>query len=266
MFSYAAAHRFAVLLVLPLVVGGAPATAFAQYQMNVATTDAPVAWNQGPAVPEPFGLDASPVIGGEVLTKWSGVVTDIRAEGDILTRCREDAQSCPEAAKKFLTVIADGRAHQGRARIGVINRAINLAIRPTSDLAQWGVVDRWSAPLVTLTTGRGDCEDYAIAKYVALTEAGVGADDVKLIIVHDLATGEDHAVVAARLEQKWIVLDNRRLALIEDVEMAHVVPLFVLGHDGVKQFAPTAVADSTAAKAPAPSSLGYQSLSSSRSQ
>ena len=44
-----------------------------------------------------------------------------------------------------------------------------------SDLAQWGVIDRWSAPLETFTTGRGDCEDYAIAKYVALTAAGVAA-------------------------------------------------------------------------------------------
>jgi predicted transglutaminase-like cysteine proteinase len=255
-FNYAAARRFAVLLVLSLSVVGAPAAAFAQYQVNVATAEAPIALSPTPTVPEPFGLDASPVIGGEVLIKWSGVVADIRAESDILTRCREAAQSCPEAAKKFLAVIADGRAHQGRARIGVINRAINLAIKPTSDLAQWGVVDRWSAPLATLTTGRGDCEDYAIAKYVALTEAGVSADDVKLIIVHDLATGEDHAVVTARLEQKWIVLDNRRLTLLEDVDMARVVPLFVLGHDGVKQFTPTAVAYSGAAKPPAPSSLG----------
>ncbi|MGO9698797.1 MAG: transglutaminase-like cysteine peptidase [Xanthobacteraceae bacterium] len=254
MFSHAAAHRLAVLLALSVSVGGAPAAAFAQYQVNVATSEARVALSPTPAVPEPFGLDASPVIGGEVLAKWSGVVADVRAESDILTRCREAARSCPEAAQKFLAVIADGRAHEGRARIGVINRAINLAIKPTSDLAQWGVVDRWSAPLATLTTGRGDCEDYAIAKYVALMEAGVSADEVKLIIMHDLATGEDHAVVTARLEQKWIVLDNRRLTLLEDVEIAHVVPLFVLGHDGVKQFAPTAVA-SEAAKTPAPSSL-----------
>ena len=40
-------------------------------------------------------------------------------------------------------------------------------------MAQWGVPDRWSPPLETLATGRGDCEDYAIAKYVALTAAGI---------------------------------------------------------------------------------------------
>jgi predicted transglutaminase-like cysteine proteinase len=257
MSGYVAARRFAALLVLLLSVSGFSPAAFAQFQVNVSVAFASVPMSQALAVPEPFGLDAVPVNGGDVLTKWGGVVADIRAEGDILTRCRDAAQLCPAAAQKFLAVIADGRAHEGRARIGVINRAINLAIRPTSDLAQWGVVDRWSAPLETLTSGRGDCEDYAIAKYVALTEAGVSEADVKLIIVRDLATGEDHAVVIARLDDKWIVLDNRRLTLLEDVEMPRVLPLFVLGYDGVKQFAPTAVANAAATKAPAPSSLGF---------
>ena len=122
----------------------------------------------------------------------------------------------------------------------MINRAVNLAIQPESDLIQWGVPDRWSAPLITLATGRGDCEDYAIAKYVALQEAGVSERDLRVVIVHDLATAEDHAVVAARFEQKWLVLDNRRLVLLEDIEMPQVVPLFVLERDGVRQFATAA--------------------------
>ena len=117
-----------------------------------------------------------------------------------------------------------------------INRAINMAIRPMSDVAQWGVPDRWSAPLATLASGRGDCEDYAIAKYVALREAGLAENDVRLVIVRELASGEDHAVVAAHVNDKWIVLDNRHLALIEDSDMQRVRPLFVFDRDGVKRF------------------------------
>ena len=63
--------------------------------------------------------------------------------------------------------MALGRSLSGLARIGVINRAINFAIKATSDLAQWGVADHWSAPLETFMTSRGDREDYAIAKYLA---------------------------------------------------------------------------------------------------
>ena len=90
------------------------------------------------------------------MTKWSGVEAEIRADDEVLARCREGAL-CPAAARRFLTIVDEGRARNGRARIGIINRAINLAIIPTSDVAQWGVADRWSAPLETFTTRRGDC-------------------------------------------------------------------------------------------------------------
>ena len=232
----------------------APTNAGAQVQANL-----------GSASIEPFGLRAVPVVTGEVLTKWSGISAEIHAESEILARCRGGAELCPAAAQKLLAVIADGETHQGRARIGVVNRAINLSIRPTSDLAQWGVADRWSAPLTTLATGRGDCEDYAIAKYVALREAGVAKSDVRLVIVRDLALAQDHAIVAARLEGRWLVLDNRRFILLEDHEMRRVVPLFVLDQDGVRSYEPVAMAEARrpttpggiSVPAPAPGALGF---------
>ena len=199
---------------------------------------------------EPFGLSTVPVASGEVSTKWHGVEADIRAENDILSLCRASAELCPAAARSFLAIVAQGRTQTGRARIGIINRAINLAIRPTSDLAQWGVIDRWSAPLDTLTTGLGDCEDYAIAKYVALTEAGVAAEDVRLVIVRDLGVGGDHAVVATRLDGDWIILDNRWLMLVKDSEMRRMIPMFVLDQTGVRQFAPATTPDTRHASAP----------------
>jgi predicted transglutaminase-like cysteine proteinase len=198
----------------------------------------------------PFGLNVVPVVHGELLTKWRGVEADIRADSEVLARCLDGTEFCPSAARKFLAIIAQGRARTGRARIGVINRAINLAIRPMSDFAQWGVTDRWSAPLATLTTGRGDCEDYAIAKYVALRAAGVAEDDVRLVIVRNLTVGADHAVVAARLDGSWMILDNRWLALVADVEMYRAVPLFVMDNTGVKQFEPTTVYASRATAPP----------------
>jgi predicted transglutaminase-like cysteine proteinase len=268
MVSRVRAYSVALLLVLlPPIFGGATA-ALAQYQVSADATEQitlaarfPAAAEPTelspavPALPGPFGGGSVRVTAGGVVTKWRGLIADIRAEDGVLARCRESAAACPPAAQKFLAVIAEGRARDGRARIGVINRAINLAIQPMSDLAQWGVPDRWSAPLVTLASGRGDCEDYAIAKYVALKEAGIAESDLRLVIARDLGAGEDHAVVAARVEDKWIVLDNRRLTLIEDIDMPRVVPLFVLDHEGVKRFAPATIADATTAAAP--SALGF---------
>jgi predicted transglutaminase-like cysteine proteinase len=206
-----------------------------------------------PIVAEPFGLNVMPVAAGGLLTKWTGVQAQIRAESDILSQCRTNAAGCPTAARNFLSIVAQGRAQTGRARIGIINRAVNLAIRPMSDMAQWGVIDRWSPPLETFTTGAGDCEDYAIAKYVALTEAGVAAADLRLIIVHNLAVNEEHAVVAARLDNDWIILDNRWLRMVNDSEMSEVTPLFALDQTGVWQFTtpiPPTPADALRASAP----------------
>jgi predicted transglutaminase-like cysteine proteinase len=203
-----------------------------------------------PILAEPFGFDTVPVASGGIMSKWNGVEADIQGDNDILSRCRENAQLCPAAAQNFLAIIEQGKAQTGRARIGIINRAINLAIRPMSDLAQWGVIDRWSSPLETFSTGRGDCEDYAIAKYVALIQAGVAAEDVRLVVVRDLAVGEDHAVAATRLNGDWIILDNRWLTLVEDSEMRRTVPLFVLDQTGVKQFALTPTPYAHRASAP----------------
>jgi predicted transglutaminase-like cysteine proteinase len=124
---------------------------------------------KSPVLRAPFSLNTVPIAATELLTKWTNVEADMRAESDILARCRDIAEPCPSAAQKFLAIIAEGLARTRRADIGVINRAI----RPMSDLAQWREPDRWSAPLDTIMTGRGDCEDYAIAKYVVLRAAGI---------------------------------------------------------------------------------------------
>jgi predicted transglutaminase-like cysteine proteinase len=257
MFGKLAMRGIAVwLFLLPPVCGGM-SQAFAQYQINAdggALMQSPA---RAPTAAEPFGLKTLPVTGGGLLAKWDGVTGEIRAENDVLARCREHASPCPAAAQKYLAVIAEGRAHEGRARVGVINRAINMAIAPMSDLAQWGVADHWSAPLETLTTGRGDCEDYAIAKYVALVEAGVPADDVRLVIVRDLALEQDHAVIAVRLDGTWLMLDNRRLILVQDVDMPRIQPLFVLDESGVKQFGSSDFAGADDKPVVAPGSVDF---------
>ena len=115
----------------------------------------------------------------------------------------------------------------GALELGEINRAINLKIKPKSDLALYGTDDVWSSPLATLAIGAGDCEDYAIAKFVALQEAGVSADDLRIVILRDDIRKEYHAVVAARLDGNWLVLDNRHMVMVEDQQMRQYHPVFL---------------------------------------
>jgi predicted transglutaminase-like cysteine proteinase len=146
------------------------------------------------------------------------------------------------ATLQLLAIVDNARARDGRARLGEINRAINLAIRPMSDLAQYGQVDVWSSPLVTFATGAGDCEDYAIAKFVALRLAGVSPDDLRIVVMRDTIHGEDHAVAVARLDDRWLTLDNRRMAMVEDTDVRNIRPLFVIDQNDVMKYVDTAPA------------------------
>jgi hypothetical protein len=64
-------------------------------------------------------------------------------------------------------------------------------------------------------------------------------DDVKIVILRNLLPKEDHAVVAARVDGQWLILDNRRLALVRDTEMVGSIPKFVLDEDDTRRFVPS---------------------------
>lgn len=186
---------------------------------------------------EPFGLFASALTGGALREKWFGVQRRLEDEMVQLALCEGDRDGCASAAAlQFLDIVDAGKSRDGRARLGEINRAINLAIRPVSDLAQYGQIDVWASPLAVLARGAGDCEDYAIAKFVALRRAGVDPDDLRIVIMHDPVRGEDHAVAAARLDGRWLTLDNRRMAMVEDTRVVNYRPIFVIDAEGVKRY------------------------------
>ena len=189
---------------------------------------------------EPFGLSTATVTEGPVLEKWLNVEREVDDEQLVLRSCEENRASCQSpTALQFLAIVDSGRALEGRARIGEINRAINLNLKPRSDLALYGAEDVWSPPLATFAIGAGDCEDYAIAKFVALQHAGISADDLRIVILRDDHREEDHAVVAARLDGHWLTLDNRHMVLVEDHDVRRYRPIFLVDRDGVKAYSPS---------------------------
>src|SRR5436309_11987350 len=200
-------------------------------------TESPKASQPSERLPEPFGLFASRVFAGALREKWHGVERNLDDERVQLALCDGDRERCASpAALRFLAIVDHARAREGRARLGEVNRAINLAIHPMSDLAQYGEIDVWSSPLVTFTNGSGDCEDYAIAKFVALRQAGISPEDLRIVIMRDTIRGEDHAIAAARLDGHWLTLDNRRMAMVEDAYVRNYRPLFVIDQYGVMQY------------------------------
>ena len=216
----------------------APQPRLASAVIGEVASDAPTAMPALPPVSdEPFGLFAFRAPEGALWVKWRALETALRADAEAIALCRADAEACSGPAARLVSIVDKAQARDGRSRIAGVNAAVNAAVRYTSDYARHGVADHWSAPLATLANGQGDCEDYAIAKFVALREAGVAAADLRLLLVRDLMSRQDHAVLAARHEGRWLVMDNRWDALMEPAALARFRPLFSLDDDGVKLFA-----------------------------
>jgi len=54
--------------------------------------------------------------------------------------------------------------------------------------------------------------------------------------MRDTIHGEDHAVAAARLDGRWLTLDNQRMAMIEDAQIRNYRPTFVIDQYAVMQY------------------------------
>jgi predicted transglutaminase-like cysteine proteinase len=186
---------------------------------------------------EPFGLFATRLSAGGLAQKWQDVERKLEDDMVQLALCDGDRERCVSpAALQFLAIVDTARSREGRARFGEVNRAINLAIKATSDMAQYGQIDVWSPPLDTFASRAGDCEDYAIAKFAALRMAGIPTEDLRIVVLRDLLHGEDHAVLLARLDGHWLTLDNQRMAMIEDIDVRNRRPLFVIDDGGVMRY------------------------------
>lgn len=115
------------------------------------------------------------------------------------------------------------QAARGRDRaeqLRLVNSWVNARIAFVDDIRQHGIADHWATPAQSLLRGRGDCEDYAIAKLGLLRSLGIPASDLYLVIARDLVRRADHAVLAVRLGGRLMVLDNQTDRIL-DAEAVH---------------------------------------------
>jgi len=92
------------------------------------------------------------------------------------------------------------------AKLEAVNRAFNAQPYVTA-WQNWHRQSYWETPFEFLARG-GQCEDYAIAKYLALRAAGVGDDVLRVLFVRDTDLGVDHAVLLADVDGQPYLLDN----------------------------------------------------------
>lgn len=127
------------------------------------------------------------------------------------------------------TAIAARAADTPKAVLDAVNALANRT-PSVSDQEHWGQGEYWATPAEFVASDGGDCEDYAIAKYVALRAAGVPAGNLRLIYVKALTAQriENHMVLA------WypspgadpLILDNLDQRVRPASERRDLVPVF----------------------------------------
>nr|WP_294846931.1 transglutaminase-like cysteine peptidase [uncultured Sphingomonas sp.] len=112
------------------------------------------------------------------------------------------------------------------ARIEAVNAYVNARVRFVDDSVQFGVADRWMPVSETLARGRGDCEDFALAKRALLRTAGFADRDLYLVVLKDLTRRADHAVLVVRANGRFLVLDNGTNRIVDSEDVRDYKPIF----------------------------------------
>lgn len=111
------------------------------------------------------------------------------------------------------------------AKLEAVNSYVNSRVRFVDDRVQFGVGDRWLAASETLSRGRGDCEDFALAKRAMLRAAGVQDKDLYLVVLKDLSRRADHAVLVVRASGRFLVLDNGTDRIVDSSDVQDYKPV-----------------------------------------
>ena len=110
------------------------------------------------------------------------------------------------------------------------------------DSETYGKKEYWACTREFLEKGGGDCEDYAFIKYQALRELHAKADELWLVLVTDVKRKADHAVLLARVGERWFVLDNLSspayLIMPADTYKKLYVPRFAFSGQAAWAFVP----------------------------
>lgn len=178
---------------------------------------------------EPWGAWSAPLSYLPHAEHSAGTETRTRRDLAELKAC-EAGRGCTLDQLRFLSWIGPARKVGGRVQLALVNRAINTAIHPDRD-----VLDEWYGPMETVTSGKGDCEDFAIVKLFALRALGWNPQDLALMVVYVPRRKEYHAVAVARVDESWLILDTLTTMLVAP-EKSGYIPHLLLRDGTVRRY------------------------------
>ncbi len=145
--------------------------------------------------------------------------------------------SAVQAVNQWREVVAGAQGLPESEQINRVNAFFNRKIAFVDDVEAWGKTDYWATPLESLGRGRGDCEDFSIAKYVSLISLGVPLDRLRLVYVRAQigSISQAHMVLAYYPSHRAepLILDN----LIGEIRPASqrndLFPVFSFNSEGL---------------------------------
>lgn len=119
-------------------------------------------------------------------------------------------------------------------RIRAVNDFFNRGILFGEDTDIWNRSDYWATPLETLCRGRGDCEDFTIAKYTSLKMLGISTDKLRLTYVKARIGGMYSRISRAHMvlsyyptpESEPLILDNLIADILPASQRTDLFPIF----------------------------------------
>ncbi len=147
----------------------------------------------------------------------------------------------PQALLDWQKLLRDSKDLPVAEKLKRVNEFFNRHIAFGEDIDVWGQEDYWATPMESLSKGRGDCEDYVIAKYFVLRELNVPDKQLRLIYVKARIGGQDSTVQVAHMvlayyatpDTEPLVLDS----LITDIRPASrrtdLQPVFSFNSEGI---------------------------------
>lgn len=138
------------------------------------------------------------------IERWYAVL--LRHKKDNAFASGNDSMSRP-VRRQWEALKAKIPAMSALKRLRAVNAFFNQ-VPSKSDLDNYGEEEYWAIPAEFMRKYSGDCDDIAIAKYLALRHVNWPQNDLWLVLVRDVPHKAGHAVVAARSDGQIFILDN----------------------------------------------------------
>jgi predicted transglutaminase-like cysteine proteinase len=146
------------------------------------------------------------------MPRWQKVIARFsQEERSPAAACSGSAEAtCP--AEIWKQVVAELKTLPLRERVERVNDIFNRVPYIPAEV-NWHDIAYWETPYEFLAHG-GQCQDYAIAKYMALLESGVPEQKLRFVVVHDNQVQLDHAITVVDVDGVSLALDNQMKSVV----------------------------------------------------